>query len=234
MTPEHENPFWSYEDLALFAGGLLPCVALAFAVISLIHFPSRGTQDVAFQFLFYALAFGVLYLLVARRYDRPLWRSLGYTFEFRGALVYAMAGPVLAISLGMLGYVLKTPAVSPIPNLITDRSSLIAVLIFAVLVGPIFEELVFRGFLFPLIARSLGSGIGIVLTAIPFALLHVVTYGLVWQTIVVVGLAGVAFGIARERAGSTVASALLHIGYNGTLFGVFLFQKYLSGVQSQL
>jgi hypothetical protein len=230
MIPEDENPFWSYEDLALFAGGLLPCAALAFAVISLIHFPSRGTQDVAFQFLFYGLALGVLYLLIARRYDRPLWRSLGYTFEFRGALVCAVAGPALAISLGMLGYVLKTPPVSPIPNLITDRSSLIAVLLFAVLVGPIFEEMVFRGFLFPLIARSLGPGMGIILTAIPFALLHVVTYGVVWQTLAIVGLAGIAFGIARERTGSTAASAMLHVGYNGTLFGVFLIQKYLGAV----
>ncbi len=167
---------------------------------------------------------------MSRRYDRPLWRSLGYTFEFRGVLGYAAAGPVLAISLAVLGYFLKTPAVSPIPNLITDRASLIAVLLFAVLVGPIFEELVFRGFLFPLLARSLGPALGIVLTAIPFALLHVVTYGLVWQTIVVVGLAGIMFGIARDRSGSTAAAALIHIGYNGTLFGVFLIQKYLGGV----
>jgi membrane protease YdiL (CAAX protease family) len=130
----------------------------------------------------------------------------------------------------MLGYFLKTPAVSPIPNLITDRASLIAVLVFVVLIGPVFEELVFRGFVFPLLARSLGSGMGIVITAIPFALLHVVTYGLVWQTIVIVGLAGIVFGIARERSGSTAASAMLHVGYNGTLFGVYLIQRYLGGV----
>jgi membrane protease YdiL (CAAX protease family) len=223
---EQDDPFWSYEDLALFIGGLLPCAAIAFGMVSFIHFPSRGTQDVAFQFLFYALAVSVLYILISRRYDRPLWRSLGYTFQFRGAVLYAVVGPVLAISLGILGYALRTPPENPIRDLITDRASLIAVLVFAVLIAPIFEELVFRGFVFPLLARSLGSWLGIVVTAIPFALLHIVTYGLVWQTIVIVGLAGIVFGLARHQAGSTAASAMIHIGYNGTLFGVFLIQHW--------
>ncbi len=226
MTPESEYPFWSYEDLALFIGGLLPSAAIAFGIVSFIHFPSRGTQDVAFQFLFYALAVMVLYILIAWRYERPLWRSLGYTFRFRGAVLYALVGPVLAISLGILGYALKTPPENPIRDLITDRASLIAILIFVVLIAPIFEELVFRGFLFPLLARSLGSWMGIVVTAIPFALLHVVTYGPVWQSIVIVGLAGIVFGVARDQSGSTAASAMIHIGYNGTLFGVFLIQHW--------
>jgi membrane protease YdiL (CAAX protease family) len=48
----------------------------------------------------------------------------------------------------------------------------------------------------------------------------------VWQTIVIVGLAGIVFGLARHQAGSTAASAMIHIGYNGTLFGVFLIQHW--------
>ena len=42
----------------------------------------------------------------------------------------------------------------PIRGLITSRASLILVLLFVVVFGPVFEELVFRGFLFPLLATQ--------------------------------------------------------------------------------
>ena len=225
MTPEREAPFWSYEDLALFVGALLPCTAVALALASLIHFPSKGVQNISFQLLLYLLALGVLYILVAWRYDRPFWRSLGWTFQFRGAWICAIAGPPLAIALAALGGLLHAPGSSSIQNLITDRTSLIAVVAFVVVMGPIFEELVFRGFLLPLLSRSVGSGLGIVLTAVPFALLHIATYGWVWQIILVVGIAGIVFGYARVRTASTAAAFLIHMGYNGMLFGAFLMQK---------
>jgi len=225
MSESRENPFWSYEDLGLFLGGLIPCGFLALGLTSLIHFRSRGLQAIAFQFLFYLLALGVLWVLI-RRYGRPMWQSLGYHFHFRGAWGSVIVGPALAIALSMLGTALHTPDTSNIPKLITDRTSLIAVLTFAVLIGPIFEELVFRGFLFPLLARSLGTAAGIVVTAAPFAALHYFTYGWTWQTLVLIFLAGIFFGIARARTGSTTAAAMIHIGYNGTFFGAYLLQHW--------
>jgi membrane protease YdiL (CAAX protease family) len=227
MNPAREEPFWSYEDLALFIGALLPCAAIAYYSVRPFHHLSRGVQTVAGNFVLYLLALGVLYILVARRYDRPLWRSLGFTFQFRGAWICVIAGPPLAIGLAALGALLHAPESTSIQSLITDRTSLVVVVLFAVLIGPIFEELIFRGFLLPLLARSLGPGLGIVLTAVPFGLLHYVTYGWVWQTILVIGIAGVAFGYARVRTGSTVASVMLHMGYNGMLFVGFLLQRWM-------
>jgi uncharacterized protein len=227
MNPAREEPFWSYEDLALFIGALLPCAAIAYYSLRPFRHLSRGVQTVAGNFVLYLLALGVLYLLVARRYDRPLWRSLAFTFQFRGAWICVIAGPPLAIGLAALGALLHAPASTSIQSLITDRTSLVVVVLFAVLIGPIFEELIFRGFLLPLLVRSLGPWLGIVLTAVPFGLLHYVTYGWVWQTILVIGIAGVAFGYARVRTGSTVASVMLHMGYNGMLFAGFLLQRWM-------
>lgn len=229
MSPADEQPFWSYEDLALFIGAMLPCAVVAKLAVVASHVPGKGVQNVAFNFAFYLLALGVLYLLIAKRYDRPLWRSLGWTFHFRGAWICALAGPPLAIALAALAWLLHAPASTSIQDLITDRTSLILVVLFAVLIGPIFEELVFRGFLLPLLSRSLGPWLGILLTAIPFALLHIATYGPLWQTILVVGIAGVVFGYARVRTGSTVASFMIHMGYNGLFFGLFLLQKWITG-----
>ncbi len=83
--------------------------------------------------------------------------------------------------------------------------------------GPAWEELLFRGFLFPLLARSLGPWPGIIVTAIPFALLHGAQAQWTWQNLVVIGLAGVTFGFVRYKTGSTIASAMVHAGYNLTL-----------------
>jgi uncharacterized protein len=226
MNPQRENPFWTWEDLALFVGALLPCAALALGLMRLVRFPEPGVQAIWFQFVFYLLALGVLYVLISRRYDRPLWRSLGFTVAFHGAWGAVIVGPALAIAVSFLGYALHTPDTSDIPKLITDRPSLIAVLIFAVLIGPVFEELVFRGFLYPLLARSLGITAGVIVTAIPFAVLHYFTYGWTWQTLVLIFFAGIVFGVARARTGSTAAAALVHIGYNGMFFGAYLLQHW--------
>ncbi len=64
-------------------------------------------------------------------------------------------------------------------------------MLFGVVLAPIFEEMLFRGFLLPLLARSLGPWLGILLTAVPFALLHGAQNHWAWQPIVLIGMAGI-------------------------------------------
>lgn len=222
-----QYPFWTYEDLALFLGAVLPSLALA-ALIARI---ARLTSDVAaatllYQSLTYALLLGVLYGLIGGRYHQPFWRSLGWISGFRGAWICVITGPVLAFMTVAVGLILREPAVpSPIQNLITDRLSLIIVMLFATVLGPVWEELLFRGFLFPLIAKSLGPWAGIVLTAIPFAVLHGPQLRWTWQPVFIIGLVGIAFGYTRYRTGSTAASAIVHVSYNVTVAVAVLIQR---------
>jgi hypothetical protein len=110
----------------------------------------------------------------------------------------------------------------PIKDLITGRLALVVVMVFGVIVGPVFEELFFRGFLLPLLARTFGAAAGIVLSSIPFALLHGPQNQWAWQQVAMIGLAGAAFGFVRYRTGSTAASTILHSCYNLTQFVAFL------------
>jgi len=225
QEPRHEETFWSYEDLALFIGAWIPAIALATLLSRPIHFVNEGVRQTSFQMLIYFLLLSVLYLLVARRYRQPFWRSLGWKFSFPGAWICLLMGPPMAIALAILAAKLHAPGNSPIPNLITDRTSMIAVLFFGALAGPIFEETVFRGFLQPLLEKSMPASLAIILTAIPFALLHGPGFNWAWQSVSIVGLAGVVMGYARHLTGSTVASVLIHVGYNSTLFAGFLLQN---------
>jgi membrane protease YdiL (CAAX protease family) len=221
-----EHPYWSYEDLALFLGAVLPCLGVAALAVRLVRLPTEGVKAVTLQFLFEALLLAALYLLIARRYGRPFWSSLGWTFEYRGAWLCLIAGPVLTIALGFLGVALHAPNTSAIRSLMTDRLSQSFVILFGTLAGPVFEELVFRGFLLPLFARSMGSWPAVLLTAAMFALLHIEYRGS-WQAILIVGLAGIVFGFVRIKTGSTAASAVVHVGYNATLFAIYLAQQNL-------
>jgi hypothetical protein len=84
----------------------------------------------------------------------------------------------------------------------------------AALLAPVMEELVFRGFLQPLLSRDLGTVAGVLITALLFGGLHAKEYFGVWQFVAAVTLAGVAFGAMRAWTGSTLASAIMHGGFN--------------------
>jgi membrane protease YdiL (CAAX protease family) len=236
MTPGSETrkePFWGYEELALFIGAWFPCWALALLLVRVglalapAAFSSDAVKTLAVQSLLYVLLLGSLYLLISARYRLPFWRSLRWTFDYRGVWLCFIAGPALAFALSALGVALRTPPASPIQDLVTDRRSLLIVMLFVTLLGPAFEELVFRGFLFPLLARSLGPWPGILLSAIPFALLHGPQNHWVWQQVVLVAMAGTVFGFVRYKTGSTAAAASVHVGYNMTFFLGFLVQRLI-------
>jgi membrane protease YdiL (CAAX protease family) len=223
-APEKDSfPFWSYEDLALLIAAILPSLLIGSLLTRFSGASNKGLQTLLFQSTFFALLLTALYLLVSLRYRRPFWRSMGWSWPVRGAWWCLAAGPVLAFFIPALGVALRAPEVpDPIKDLITGRGSLAIVMLFVVVLGPIYEELFFRGFLYPLLAKSFGAPAGILLSALPFALLHGAQYAWAWQQIALVGLAGVAFGFARRRTGSTAASTILHSCYNGTQFVLFL------------
>jgi membrane protease YdiL (CAAX protease family) len=147
---------------------------------------------------------------------------------YQGAWLCVVAGPALAVVTVVLSVALRAPqGPNQVENLIQDRGSIELVGLFITILGPVFEELTFRGFLFPLLARSLGVWPGILLTAIPFSLVHGNQYHWAWQSLVVVGVVGAAFGFARYKTRSTFAAAMVHASYNTTLFVAYLFQRSL-------
>ena len=218
--------FWGYRDLALFFGLAIPCVLVAGPVIAKVVFAvlyinttHKALELLPGQFVGYALLYGALAFLFRVEYDRPFWSSLGWRWpRFRTPSIIAL-GFVLAVSVAMLGGLLRTPeGPTPMEELLNDRASLLFVAIVSVTLGPMFEELAFRGLMQPLLIRSLGVAPGIFIAALGFGLLHVPEYGNHWQTGVLITLAGAGFGWMRQVSGSTLASTLMHSAYNLILF----------------
>ena len=89
---------------------------------------------------------------------------------------------------------------------------------FGITLAPLLEELFFRGMLYPVLRRSVGVGLAILLTAIAFAFIHGAQLGYAWAPLLSIFVVGTVFTLVREKTNSVAASFLMHCGYNLALF----------------
>ncbi len=231
-APQPEkDPFWDYRDLLLFGAAAIPSfLAAALIARGLFTAFSHGSRTqapelLAAQFLGYGFWFTALWVFLRTRYGRPLWKSLAWVPGQDTWVRHAAEGVLLAFGVGLGAMLLQAPDIDmPIKRLLDSRLSVLLVGIAAATAGPVCEELAFRGFFMPLVIRSLGPAAGIVLTALPFALLHGPQYGWSWRHLLFIVLAGAGFGWKRYRSGSTIAAAVMHSAYNVTFFAAFVLQ----------
>jgi membrane protease YdiL (CAAX protease family) len=229
--PRH--PFWTWGDVFVFFT-LLICalIVLMFAfglVATVVEVPKDRLLLFALpvQFGAVALALVGLKLMFLARYSRPFWKSLEWNFDPWNVVPMFVLGFLVAIGVAALAHVLGAkPGNSPMEQLLRDNRTAVLVAAMSVTIGPICEELIFRGLLQPLTVRAAGAVAGIVLAALPFALLHWQQYAGSWQHVLAVFVAGAAFGIVRQRTGSTATAAVMHAGYNST-FVVFLISRQI-------
>jgi len=229
-TPYRPPPFWDYQDLGLFISLCFPSLLITILLVrSLSNVIPYGKpfQGLLAQLVWYVLVFSSLYALLRLRYRQPFWRSLGWKMiPFSTTAMCFAAGPFLAIAIGYLGYLLRTPEISlPFQQMLDNRPTLLLFSVFVVIIGPVCEELAFRGFLLPLFVRSLGAAAGIIVTGLLFGCLHAPEYSWSWRHVLLVALAGCVFGWARYQTGSTIAAAYMHSTYNLTQFAAFVAQS---------
>jgi uncharacterized protein len=227
LSPSPQSPFWDYTDFVLFV--LLTGSSLAVSLLFGIAFKKLNVplRLLVVQVLWYALAFGALKALLLFRYERPFWQSLGWRPISLSAIAGAiLAGPALVISIGLLQLVLRAPEIEPPFEQMLGSPSTIALFgIVAVILGPVAEELAFRGFLMPLLMRSLGAAGGIVVTGFVFGSIHGYEYQWSWQYMLLISLVGCIFGWARYRTQSTLASAIMHSTFNLTQFAALIWHQ---------
>jgi uncharacterized protein len=220
---EPERPFWGFAEVLLVAALFLPAVwvgslAVEAAGAYLHRNAQLGLPLLIAEFLGYAIVFVALRLLFAR-HGKPLFESLAWVpqpFRVRNLI---MLGVALAAVVIILGNVLGLPNVeTPFDKLLSDTASRIGIAVFGVTLGPVIEELLFRGFLQPVLVDSMGVLPGILVTSILFGAMHLTQNANIWQSGVLITLVGFVLGVVRHVSGSTRASAITHISYNALPF----------------
>ena len=97
-----------------------------------------------------------------------------------------------------------------------------------VTLGPVLEEVVFRGYLFAflmwfLTRASVDAGrnqLVVVFAAVVFAVVHLAQPGVSWLQLACITSTGTLYGWIRWRSGSTAAAALSHAAYNLSLYAI--------------
>jgi membrane protease YdiL (CAAX protease family) len=223
-----EDPDWSGWDVLLIAGLTLLTLFFTQLLIVLVahHFvyPHESFLDVAqkpalallSELLTYAVVALYMILLVEGKYHTRFWPAVRWNWP--GIAGVGMVGiGVLMLGLDLLGRFLPMPKTTPFDQFFARPSDAYLTVAFAVTLGPLMEELFFRGFLYPVIARRMGVIWGILLTALPFGLIHAFQYGYAWGAVLIIFLVGVVLTTVRAATKSVASSFLAHVGYNGTL-----------------
>ena len=226
--PPERDPFWGYSDLLWFLGMAIASMVAGWAVGWLIQaaLKLKVAGIAAEMIVLYGLLFGSLQLMFRVRYGRPFWRSLGWTPTRLPVMWVVISGMTTAVLVAVASTLIHTPTgETPMTQLLETRLDVVVVGLLGITLGPLCEELAFRGFLQPLLVRSIGVVPGIALAAAAFGLLHYQEYGDSWRHALIIALAGAAFGCMRQATGSTKAAAIMHAAYNSLFFIALMTEK---------
>ncbi len=168
-----------------------------------------------------------LYAVVRGRSAAPFWQIMGWR-GFKNmattasvVLRYVFGGFALAVIVGWLGNFVGRESGIPMEELFRSRQSVLMLMALGILVAPLVEETIFRGCIYPVIARKFGITTGIVATGALFGLAHAQQLGGAWGQIGLLICVGIVLTYVRARAGTVAASYFVHLGYNTILFAGF-------------
>jgi len=173
------------------------------------------------QLLSYALLLMLMVWVARARGQQGFLESVRWRWPYGRWPGYLIAGAILAVAVQVLSSLLPIPHSLPIDRFFQNATQAYLMAILGVLVAPFIEELFFRGFLYPVLARRWGVAAGVVVTALAFALVHGSQLGYSWAALLMLLLVGLALTIVRERTKSVAPGVLLHMGYNLALFVSF-------------
>lgn len=171
LNPGAENPPWSGLDLLIVGLVLVASLFLfsSIAFVIVLHSSiSKGMSAaelsknpgplviVPSMTLAYLAMLIAMYALVTRRGQRPFWQTVGWRWPGGlGWLGFLGAGAFLAVTLGELSRLLPIPKSLPMDQFFQNAQGAYLMMIFGVAIAPLAEEMLFRGFLYPVLDRWL-------------------------------------------------------------------------------
>ncbi len=229
LTPAPpRDPVWNgWDVLALVFAGVVLFFALLFLVVRLlpgVTFQQQANRlaampelGIGVQVLVELLLIGCMYLVVAARTGSGrFWKSLHWNWPAKAGW-YIFIGVLMQAVFIFVERFLPFPKETPFDAVLQRPYAIVVIAIFSVTLGPLFEELFFRGFLYGVLRRPFGVSTAIVGTAVPFGLVHAVQYGYSWASILLIFAVGVVLAAVREKKQSLAASFLVHAAYNSVI-----------------
>ncbi|HWH57373.1 MAG TPA: type II CAAX endopeptidase family protein [Terriglobales bacterium] len=225
-----ENPIWNGWDVFLLAiiQFVIPFVVIIPIVVLVAAktlYPTLTFMQVAqqklwialcTQFAWYVVVLIYMVMFIEGTYRRRFWDAIQWKWPHKTWQFLVPLGMVLVLLQGMEKF-FRMPKHIPMQEYLKTPSIAILTAIFAVSLGPLMEELFFRGFLYPVLARRWGMFAAISITSIAFGLIHSAQLAFSPGLVLIVFLVGLVLTIVRAKTGSVGSSLVVHISYNSTL-----------------
>jgi membrane protease YdiL (CAAX protease family) len=245
-VPEDLRAPWDWIDLVIFAllalgGTFLISVLLMFAFrtfgIGLTQLRRSATARSYFavlnQIILSFALLGYLAIQTNLRAGASFWHAIGWrpltTRQIPKTMAYLSligGGFLLSMLVEFASNFFRPKGKLPIEAFFQDRGSALLLMLMSVLLAPVFEETIFRGFIYPVIARSFGIMASVLITGIIFGLLHAAQLWGGWTQIALLIIVGIIFTYVRAVTRTVLASYLLHVSYNSFLFLAFLISSH--------
>ena len=225
--PLAENPPWGYREIlaligAMFAGLLFAALILAGVAHRLflertpfVELMTKPAMVVGAQGMAYIFVLVLMYRIAGARGASPL-KALEWNWPQRWP-AFLGYGVLMAITLQSLEHLLPMPKSVPMDRFFETPALAWMLSIFAVLIAPPLEELFFRGFLYPVLARSLGIFTSIAITSLAFGAVHSDQLNHSWGPLLIIVMVGAILTTVRAFLKSVAATVLMHMGYNFTI-----------------
>lgn len=228
-----ENPPWSgwdviYIVMVMFASLLMCLIAITILVKkaaypSLPFFAVMGFPLVAFagQMASYLVTLGFMFTTATHNREKGFGAAVRWNWP-SGWATYLCLGVGFAIGLQVLAKFLPMPKEIPMEAFFKTAARAWVLSIAAMTLVPLMEELFFRGFLYPVVARRLGVIFAVLFTAVSFTAIHVpqladphMPLSNSWGAVLLIFIIGLALTMVRAVKKSVAAGVLMHMAYNG-------------------
>jgi len=229
-----ENPVFNLVDVGLIVlvaiAALFFCTVVAAVILLILHGPHAADfKDPAknlvlflpIQVAAYILTVGFMVFFVWAKYREGFLKAVRWNFPAARLVYGALAGGVgLGLTSELMSGLLHRwiPKSLPIDQYLRTASSAYALAAFGILIAPLVEELFFRGFLYPALARPLGVVPATAITAGLFALLHSQQLAHAWAPLLILFAVGTVLTVVRAVTKSVAICVLIHMAYNFSLF----------------
>jgi membrane protease YdiL (CAAX protease family) len=217
---------WHRADLAAFAGFFIATVLLLPVVVFFVFRLFSGSSPTAPSGLEIILAQALIDIAVVgficfviRLHGLPILRTLHWLRppnSHFGKLI--LTGAFLAITVLLASSLFPSPPESALDKLLTTPASVAAFVILGIVVAPVMEEIMFRGFLYTVLADLYGPGLAVPVTSVAFAGLHFLQLWGNWPAMLLILVVGYILTNVRKRSDSLIPSVVMHTAYNSTIF----------------
>lgn len=241
IVPEDIRVPWGWLELGLFLLFALISIIAVYATANIYllaryhmnfdqlqkFLSTNAPFTIGAEVIWSLLLLAFLILMIRFYHGQRFWSSIGWRRSRlvgspgTAALLCIVAGIGLALVVAISSPFVSTDAHVPMQDLFASRTDVIWLMCYGILFAPFWEETLFRGFLYPVLARQWGIPVGIFVTGLLFGAMHAAQLWGGWGQIALLTFVGIVLTWVRARAGTVAASFLVHITYNSVLFAAF-------------